>query len=62
MVGTDYVEEISAGIRDVSWKYWGDAFWKYWGGWGKIIGGDVYPPIPPGICSTGNDLSDMLAC
>ena len=25
----------------------GDGAPNYWRGWGKIIGGDVYPPSPP---------------
>ena len=28
---------------------------NYWGGWGQIIGGDVYPPSPPGWAAMTDD-------
>ena len=29
----------------------GDGAPNYWREWGKIIGGDVYPPSPPGFAA-----------
>ena len=34
-------------------KNFGGMTWsKLWGGWHQIIGGDISPPSPPGICAT----------